>query len=167
VLVDVIGVVGRRQDFTLVDKIYLQRLEQLRLGDVAYAALGHDGNAHLGLDLLDHLRIAHARDTAIGANVRGDALQGHHGRGARVLCDLGLLGVGDVHYDAALDHLGQADLFLEGGHFHFEPPSRPDVNCSGFPRPGSRLRTRPCRRMQNRKTKAGSQPGQNLQSFVI
>ena len=31
-------------------------------------------------------------------------------RGAGLLGDLGLLGVGDVHDDAALQHLGQADL---------------------------------------------------------
>ena len=41
---------------------------------------------------------------------RGHALQRHHRRRARVLGDLRLLGVGDVHDDAALEHLGQADV---------------------------------------------------------
>src|ERR1035438_7183622 len=37
-------------------------------------------------------------------------LQRHHRRCPRILRDLGLLGVGDVHDDAALEHLRQPDL---------------------------------------------------------
>ena len=62
---------------------------------------------------LDHARLGHAGDAAHLADVRGDALQGHDGHGAGLLGDLGLLGVGDVHDDAALEHLGQAHLVAE------------------------------------------------------
>ena len=44
----------------------------------------------------------------------GHALERHDGDGAGVLGDLRLLGVDDVHDDAALEHLGEADLDAEG-----------------------------------------------------
>ena len=46
-------------------------------------------------------------------DVGGHALERHHGGGAGVLGDLRLLGVDDVHDDAALEHLGEADLHAE------------------------------------------------------
>ena len=39
------------------------------------------------------LRIGHARDAAVGADVRRDALERHHRDGARLLGDARLLGV--------------------------------------------------------------------------
>ena len=63
-----------------------------------------------GLDALDHLRVAHAGDAAVAADVGRHPLERHHRDGAGVLGDLGLLGVDDVHDDAALEHLGQAPL---------------------------------------------------------
>ena len=45
----------------------------------------------------------------------GHALERHHGGRAGVLGDLRLLGVDDVHDDAALEHLGQAGLDAECG----------------------------------------------------
>ena len=66
-----------------------------------------------GLDPLDHLRIAHARHAAVAADVGRHPLEGHHGAGAGVLGDLGLLGRDDVHDDAALEHLGEAALDRE------------------------------------------------------
>ena len=45
-----------------------------------------------------------------GADVGGHALERHDGDRAGVLGDLGLLGVDDVHDDAALEHLGEARL---------------------------------------------------------
>ena len=56
------------------------------------------------------LRVGHARDAAVAADVGRDALERHHGAGARVLGDPRLLGVDDVHDDAALEHLGEARL---------------------------------------------------------
>ena len=41
-LVDVVGLVGRRQHLGLVDVVDAERLEDLRLDEVADAGLGHD-----------------------------------------------------------------------------------------------------------------------------
>ena len=60
----------------------------------------------------DDLRIGHAGHAAVLADVGRHALERHHGDRAGVLGDLRLLGIGDVHNDAALEHLGQADLGL-------------------------------------------------------
>ncbi len=70
--------------------------------------------------------IAHARDAAVAADVGGNALERHHGRRAGVLGDLRLLGVDDVHDDAALEHLGQAGLDAES-RFVAHLPSVPAV----------------------------------------
>ena len=61
-------------------------------------------------DLLDDADVGHAGHAALFADVGRHALQRHDGRGAGVFGDLGLLGVGDVHDDAALQHLRQADF---------------------------------------------------------
>jgi hypothetical protein len=106
----VVGLVGRREDLGLVDVVDLQGLQHLRLGEVADARLGHDGDRHGLLDALDHGRVAHPRHPAVAADVGRHALEGHDGGGAGVLGDLRLLGVDDVHDDAALEHLGQPGL---------------------------------------------------------
>ena len=54
--------------------------------------------------------IAHPRHAAVATDVGGHALEGHDRDGAGVLGDLGLLGVDDVHDDAAAQHVGQAPL---------------------------------------------------------
>ena len=56
--------------------------------------------------------VAHAGHAAGRADVGGDALERHNGRGAGGLGDAGLLGGGDVHDDAAFQHLGE--LAVEG-----------------------------------------------------
>ena len=71
---------------------------------------------------LDHQRVAHSRDAAVAADVRRDALERHHGRRARLLGDQRLLGVDDVHDDAALEHLGQAGLDAECRFVTHVPP---------------------------------------------
>jgi len=63
-----------------------------------------------GLDPLNHLRIAHARHAAVASDVRRHALEGHDRYGARVLGDLRLFGIDDVHDDAAAEHVGQTAL---------------------------------------------------------
>ena len=73
-------------------------------------ALAMTGIETVGDDLLDEFRIRHAGYAALGANHGGDALQRHHSDGAGLLGDLGLLHVHHVHDDAALQHLGEADL---------------------------------------------------------
>ena len=117
VLVDVVLLVGRGQHLGLVDVVDLERLEDLRLGEVADPALGHDRDAHRGLDLVDQLRVAHARHAAVLADVRRHALERHHRDRARLLGDLGLVGGDDVHDHAAGEHAGQADLGGPGGSF--------------------------------------------------
>ena len=102
--------VGRRQDFRLVDVVDAERLEHLRLDEVADARLGHDRDGDGVHDPLDHLGVAHAGDAAGCADVGGHALERHDGDGAGILGDLGLLGGDDVHDDAALEHLGEALL---------------------------------------------------------
>jgi hypothetical protein len=113
VLPDVVFFVGGRQHFALVNEVDLQRLEHLRLDEVPDAHLRHHRNGDRRHDLPDHFRRGHARHPAFLADVGRDALKRHHRAGARLLGDAGLLGVGDVHDDAALEHLRQA---------HFHPP---------------------------------------------
>ena len=85
--------VGRRQHLGLVDVVDLERLQHLRLDEVADARLGHHRDGHRLLDAADHLRVGHARDAAVAADVGGHALERHHRGGAGVLGDLRLLGV--------------------------------------------------------------------------
>ena len=116
-LVDVMLEIGRRQHLGLVDVVDLERLEDLRLGEMADAALRHHGDGHRLLDALDHVRVGHPGDTAVPADVGRHALERHDGARAGLLRDLRLLGVDDVHDHAALEHLGEAAL----------DPHRPDL----------------------------------------
>ena len=104
-LVDVVGLVGRGEHLGFVDVVDAEGLQDLRLDEVADAGLGHHRDGVGGLDALDHVRVAHAGHPALHPDVGGHALEGHDGRGAGVLGDLGLLGRDHVHDDAALEHL--------------------------------------------------------------
>lgn len=115
VLVDVVLLVGDGQDLALVDVVDADGLEDLGLHEVADAGLGHDGDGHRLLDLLDQLWVAHAGHAALGPDVGRDALQGHDGACPGLLRQAGLLGVDHVHYNAAAEHLGQAHLHRERG----------------------------------------------------
>jgi len=109
----VVRLVGGCEHLGLVDVIHAKRLEDLRFGEVADAGLGHDRDRHRGLDALDHLRIAHAGDATITANVGRYPLEGHDGRRTRVFGDLGLVGRDHIHDHAALEHLREAPLHSE------------------------------------------------------
>ena len=124
-LVDVVLLVRGGEDLGLVDVVDAERLEDLRLDEVADPGLGHDRDRDDLLDLLDLGGVGHASDAAFPADVGGHALERHHGARAGVLGDLGLLGGGDVHDDAALQHLGQAGLHPEGAGLalHLAPSS--------------------------------------------
>src|SRR5215471_3772061 len=102
VLPDVIFFVSGSEDFALVDEIHLQRLQNFRFGEVADADLGHDRDRDGLHNLADDFDGSHASDAAFLANVGGHALEGHDSAGASVFGDFGLLGVSDVHDDAAL-----------------------------------------------------------------
>ena len=58
----------------------------LAFDKVADAGLGHDGDRHGLLDLLDQGRVRHARHAALGADVGGHALERHDGAGAGLFC---------------------------------------------------------------------------------
>ena len=142
-LVDVVGLVGGGEHLGLVDVVDAEGLEDLGLDEVADAGLGHDRDGDDGLDALDHLGIAHPGDAAVATDVGGHALERHDGDGAGVLGDLGLLGVDDVHDDAALQHLGQASLDELGArltrHEPFGELISHGVECTGG---GARLTKR-------------------------
>ena len=106
-----------REHLGLVDVVHLERLEHLRLHEVADAGLGHHGDGHGLLDLLDLGGVGHARHAAVGADVGGHALERHHGGGAGGLGHARLLGGDHVHDHAALEHLGEAGLDAEGAFF--------------------------------------------------
>src|SRR5437016_14659450 len=114
-LVDVVGFVGGSEHFGFVNVVDAEFLENLRFGEVANAALGHDRNRHGGHDLANLFRRSHAGYAALGADLRGDALERHDRDGAGFFSDGGLLGVGDVHNDAAFEHFGEAGFETETG----------------------------------------------------
>ena len=120
-LVHVVRGIGGRQHLALVDVVDLERLEDLRFGEVADSALRHHGDRDRLLDLADLVRVGHARDAAVPADVGRDALERHHGNRACVLGDPRLLGGGDVHDHPALEHLGEAAL----------DPHRPGLGHAG------------------------------------
>ena len=94
----------------LVHVVHAQALQDLGLHKVADAGLGHDRDRDGGLDGGDDGRVRHAGDAAVAADVGGHALQGHDGDGAGLLGDAGFFRGGHIHDDAALEHLGEADL---------------------------------------------------------
>jgi len=114
VLVDVVLLVGRRQHLGFVDVVDAERLEDLSLDEVADPGFRHHRDGHCGLDLLDQAGVAHPRDAAVPADVGGHPLERHHRARPGLLGDAGVLGGDDVHDHAALQHLGQAGLHLEG-----------------------------------------------------
>jgi hypothetical protein len=109
VFIDVVGLISGGEDFGLVDEVDAEGLEDLGLGEVADAGLGHDRNGRDGHDLLDELGAGHAGDAAFGTDHGGNALERHDGDGSGLFGDAGLRDVHDVHDDAALEHLGQAE----------------------------------------------------------
>ena len=114
-LIDVVGFVGGGEDFGFVDVVDAEFLEDLGLGEVADAALGHYRDGDGSHDFADFFGRGHAGYAAFGADLRGDALEGHHRDGSGFFGDGGLLGVGDVHDDTAFEHLGQTGLEAKAG----------------------------------------------------
>src|SRR5208283_269401 len=110
VLPDVIFLVGGSEDFALVDEIHFEGLENFGFGEVADAHLGHHGDGDGVHDFADDLDRGHAGDAAFLADVGRNTFEGHDGAGAGLFGDAGLLGVGDVHDDAAFEHFGEANL---------------------------------------------------------
>src|SRR5699024_718507 len=108
--VDVVGFVRWGQHFGFVDEVDLECFENLCFDEMSDANFGHDRNRADLLDLFDHLRIRHARDTAVTTNVRRYAFQRHHGDRTRVLGDTRLLRVDHVHDHATTEMIGVTTL---------------------------------------------------------
>ena len=104
VLVNVVSFVGWSQHFGFVNVVHTEFLQDLCFREVSDAALGHDRNGHRRHDLSNFFRRCHAGHAAFGSNLRGNALQRHHRHGAGLFGNSGLVGVGDIHDDAALQH---------------------------------------------------------------
>src|SRR5699024_1313588 len=98
----------------LVDVVDSQRLQDLRLDEVPDARLGHHRDRNGLDDAVDQIGIAHPRNATLRSDVGGYALQRHHRDRTRVFGDLRLLGIDDVHDDAALEHLGHAAFHARG-----------------------------------------------------
>ena len=120
VLVDVMLFVGGREHFAFVDVIDAQRFEDARFGEVADAHLGHHRDGDGGHDVANDADLGHAGHAALFADIGRHAFQRHHRASARLLGDHGLLGIDDVHDDAALQHLSQthfeAELVIQKVH---------------------------------------------------
>ena len=110
VLPDVIFFVGGRQDFAFVDEVDFERLQDFGFGKVSDAHLCHHGNRDSPHDFANHLDGGHAGHAAFLANVGGNAFESHDGASPGLLRDFCLLGIGDVHDDAAFQHFGEADF---------------------------------------------------------
>ncbi|OQB04832.1 MAG: hypothetical protein BWY20_00277 [Spirochaetes bacterium ADurb.Bin215] len=113
VLVDMIGLVRRGEHFAFVDKVDGKRFKNLSFHKMTDTTFCHDRNGNAFLNFLDHFRIGHAGYSAIPADIRGDPFEGHNGRCSGVFSDLCLVGIGDIHYHAALEHFRQSDFYLE------------------------------------------------------
>ncbi len=77
------------------------------------------------LDAANHGGVTHAAHAAGRADVCGDALECHDGASARVFRDARLLGRGDIHDDAALEHLGEILVEFVTGSLHGKRPRLP------------------------------------------
>merc|ERR1712098_982355 len=114
-LLDVEFIVRRSQDLALVHIINSQSLEDLAFDEVSYSCLGHDGDGDSGLNLFDQLGVRHASNATVLADVGGNSFEGHDGAGTGFFGDASLLGVDDIHDDAALEHLSETGFDGEGG----------------------------------------------------
>ena len=106
-LVNMINIISRGKNLALINIVNLNSFQNLRLYKVADTALGHDRNGNRLLDALDHLRVAHAGYAACGADISRNPLQRHDSAGTCRLGNPCLLRSGNVHDDAALQHLCQ------------------------------------------------------------
>jgi len=115
VLVDVVGVIRQSENLALVHVVDAYGLQDLGLNEVPDAGLCHHGDSDGPLDFLNQLWVAHAGHATLGPDVSGYTLEGHDRAGPGLFGDAGLVGVNDVHDNAASEHLGQAHFDGEGG----------------------------------------------------
>ena len=110
VLVDVVDVVGWAENFRFVHEVHAKRLQDLCFDLMADAGFGHDGNVNGLDDRVDEVRVGHAGNTALRADIGGHALQSHDRASSRICGYAGLFGRDNVHDDAALELVGQSSL---------------------------------------------------------
>jgi hypothetical protein len=65
--------------------------------------LGHDGDRDGGDDVLNHLRVRHPRDSALGSDIGRDSLESHNGASTSLFGDPGLLDVDNIDDDTSLE----------------------------------------------------------------
>ena len=109
-LVNMMHIVRRRENLGLVHVVDIDRLENLRLDEMADAALCHDRYGDGVLDTFDHLRVAHAGNAPGRPNVSGNSLESHDRARSRLLRNARLFGRRDVHDHAAFQHTGQRSI---------------------------------------------------------
>ena len=105
-----VALVGGGEDLGLVDEVHPEGLKHLGFGEVTDPALGHDRDGDRLDDLGDAVGVGHAGDATLPPDVGRNPFQCHDGDGTGLLGNAGLIRRGDVHDDAALQHLGQAAL---------------------------------------------------------
>src|SRR5579862_3727239 len=114
VLIDVVLLIGRSQNFAFIDEVDLEGFEDLCFYEVADPALCHDRDRNDVLDAKDHFRVAHTGDPTVTPDIGRYALECHDRDRAGVFGNLSLVRVDDVHNDAALQHLCETNFFSPG-----------------------------------------------------
>src|SRR5258708_18175884 len=87
-LIYVIFLIGRRQDFALVDVVDANSFQDLRLDKMTDAAFCHHRNADRFHNALDHAWIAHTGYAPLHPNISGDSLKGHDGASTHVFSNI-------------------------------------------------------------------------------
>lgn len=102
VLVNVVFLICRSKNFTLIDVVNINSLQDLSLDKVTNTAFGHNRNSYGINDLLDHSRVRHTRDTTISTNISRHAFQSHNSTCASFFGDARLLSIHHVHDNTTL-----------------------------------------------------------------
>src|SRR5258708_26262522 len=86
-LVDVVFLVGRRQDFAFVDVIYFERFQNAGFGEVTDAGFGHHRDADGSHDFTNLADGGHAGHTTVSADIGRNTLQSHDRGRSRLFGD--------------------------------------------------------------------------------
>ena len=99
--VDVVHIIGRREDFGFVNVVNFNSFQNLCLYKMSDTAFCHNRDRNSILDALDHFRVAHTGDAARCTDISRDTLQSHDCTCTCSFGDLCLFRCGDVHDNAA------------------------------------------------------------------
>ena len=106
-LVDMIHVVCGRENFTFINVVDLNSLQDLSFCKMADAAFCHNRNGNSVLNAADHFGVTHTGDSTGGTDISRNLFQSHNGACPGRFCDAGLFRCGHIHDDTALQHLCQ------------------------------------------------------------